>query len=102
MNKLTKIILTFLLLVTVAMGYSTVAMADSKSEKQLITEMLLEIEDLGATPIKKGFKNRKKYISALKEQLEDIKKANAKAEEKRVAEAEALRIDEMNAVAASK
>ena len=91
MNKLTKIILTFLLLVTVAMGYSTVAMADSKSElkqkeKQLITEMVQEIEDLGATPIKKGFKGRKKYISALKEQLEDIKKAKKKADEKKKAE----------------
>ena len=32
MNKLTKIILTFLLLVTVAMGYSTATMADSISE----------------------------------------------------------------------
>ena len=73
---MTKIILTFFLLVTVAMGYSTVAIADSKSEKQLITEMVQEIEDLGATPIKEGFKNRKKYISALKEQL---------AEEKRIA-----------------
>ena len=91
MNKLTKIILTFLLLVTVAMGYSIVAMADSKSElkqkeKQLITEMVQEIEDLGATPIKKGFKGRKKYISALKEQLEDIKKAKKKADEKKKAE----------------
>ena len=63
---MTKIILTFFLLVTVAMGYSTVAIADSKSEEQLITEMVQEIEDLGATPIKEGFKNRKKYISALK------------------------------------
>ena len=71
MNKLTKIILTFLLLVTIAMGYTTVAMADSKSEKQLITEMVQEIEDLGATPIKKGLKSRKKYISVLKEQLEE-------------------------------
>ena len=86
MNKLTKIILTFLLLVTVAMGYSTVAIADSKSDKKLITEMVQEIEDLGATPIKKGFKGRKKYISALKEQLEDIKKAKKKADEKKKAE----------------
>ena len=78
MNKLTKIILTFLLLVTVAMGYSTVAMADSKSEKQLITEMVQEIEDLGATPIKKGLKSRKKYISVLKEQLEELQKQKKK------------------------
>ena len=78
MNKLTKIILTFLLLVTVAMGYSTVAMADSKSEKQLITELELEIEVLGVTPIKKGLKSRKKYISALKEQLEEIQKQKEK------------------------
>ena len=82
MNKLTKIILTFLLLVTVAMGYSTVAMADSKSEKQLITEMVQEIDDLGATPIKKGFKNRKKYISALKEQLEELQKQKEKEAKK--------------------
>ena len=61
------------------MGYSTVAMADSKSEKQLITEMVQEIEDLGATPIKKGFKNRKKYISALKEQLAEEKRIAAEA-----------------------
>ena len=78
MNKLTKIILTFLLLVTVAMGYSTVAMADSKSEKQLITEMVQEIEDLGATPTKKGLKSRKKYISALKGQLEELQKQKEK------------------------
>ena len=74
MNKLTKIILTVLLLVTVAMGYSTVAMADSKSEKQLITEMVQEIEDLGATPIKKGLKSREKYIFVLKGQLEELQK----------------------------
>ena len=74
MNKLTKIILTFLLLVTVAMGYSTVAMADSKSEKQLITEMVQEIKDLGATPIRKGLKCREKYIFVLKEQLEELQK----------------------------
>ena len=83
MNKLTKIILTFLLLVTVAMGYSTVAMADSKSElkqkeKQLITEMVQEIEDLGATPIKKGLKSRKKYISALEKQLEKLQRQKKK------------------------
>ena len=82
MNKLTKIILTFLLLVTVAMGYSTVAMADSKSEKQLITEMVQEIEDLGATPIRKGLKSRKKYISALKEQLEELQKQKEKEAKK--------------------
>ena len=82
MNKLTKIILTFLLLVTVAMGYSTVAMADSKSEKQLITELELEIEVLGVTPIKKGLKSRKKYISALKEQLEEIQKQKEKEAKK--------------------
>ena len=82
MNKLTKIILTFLLLVTVAMGYSTVAMADSKSEKQLITEMVQEIEDLGATPIKKGLKSRKKYISVLKEQLEKLQKQKDKEAKK--------------------
>ena len=74
MNKLTKIILTVLLLVTVAMGYSTVAMADSKSEKQLITEMVQEIKDLGATPIKKGLKSREKYIFVLKGQLEELQK----------------------------
>ena len=82
MNKLTKIILTFLLLVTVAMGYSTVAMADSKSEKQLITELELEIEVLGVTPIKKGLKSRKKYISALKEQLEELQKQKEKEAKK--------------------
>ena len=74
MNKLTKIILTVLLLVTVAMGYSTVAMADSKSEKQLITEMVQEIKDLGATPIRKGLKSREKYIFVLKGQLEELQK----------------------------
>ena len=87
MNKLTKIILTVLLLVTVAMGYSTVAMADSKSElkqkEQLNIEMLQgEIEDLGATPIRKGIKNRKKYISALKEQLEELQKQKEKEAKK--------------------
>ena len=82
MNKLTKIILTVLLLVTVAMGYSTVAMADSESEKQLITEMVQEIEDLGATPIRKGLKSRKKYISALKEQLEELQKQKEKEAKK--------------------
>ena len=78
MNKLTKIILTFLLLVTIAMGYSTVAMADSDVEKQLITEMVQEIEGLGATPIKKGLKSRKKYISALEKQLEKLQRQKKK------------------------
>ena len=78
MNKLTKIILTFLLLVTIAMGYSTVAMADSDIEKQLITEMVQQIEDLGATPIKKGLKSRKKYISALEKQLEKLQRQKKK------------------------
>ena len=78
MNKLTKIILTFLLLVTIAMGYSTVAMADSDIEKQLITEMVQEIEGLGATPIKKGLKSRKKYISALEKQLEKLQRQKKK------------------------
>ena len=78
MNKLTKIILTFLLLVTIAMGHSTVAMADSDIEKQLITEMVQEIEDLGATPIKKGLKSRKKYISALEKQLEKLQRQKKK------------------------
>ena len=78
MNKLTKIILTVLLLVTVAMGYSAVAMADSDIEKQLITEMVQQIEDLGATPIKKGLKSRKKYISALEKQLEKLQRQKKK------------------------
>jgi len=78
MNKFTKIILTFLLLVTIAMGYSTVAMADSDVEKQLITEMVQEIEGLGATPIKKGLKSRKKYISALEKQLEKLQRQKKK------------------------
>ncbi len=78
MNKFVKIILTFLLLVTIAMGYSTVAMADSDIEKQLITEMVQEIEGLGATPIKKGLKSRKKYISALEKQLEELRKQKDK------------------------
>ena len=82
MNKLTKIILTVLLLVTVAMGYSTVAMADSKSEKQLITEMVQEIKDLGATPIRKGLKSREKYIFVLKGQLEELQKQKEKEAKK--------------------
>ena len=82
MNKLTKIILTVLLLVTVAMGYSTVAMADSKSEKQLITELVQEIKDLGATPIRKGIKSREKYIFALKGQLEELQKQKEKEAKK--------------------
>ena len=58
MNRLTKVIFTFLLIVTVAMGYSTATMADSKSElikeeKKQIIELVQEIEDLGETPIKK-------------------------------------------------
>ena len=78
MNKLIKIIFTLLLLVTVTMGFSTVAMADSDIEKQLITEMVQEIEGLGATPIKKGLKSRKKYISALEKQLEELRKQKEK------------------------
>ena len=78
MNKLTKIILTFLLLVTVAMGYSTATMADSKREliieqKKQIIELEQEIENLGETPIKKYLlQSRKKYIALLKEQLEKL------------------------------
>ena len=67
-----------LLLVTVTMGFSTVAMADSDIEKQLITEMVQEIEGLGATPIKKGLKSRKKYISALEKQLEELRRQKEK------------------------
>ena len=78
MNKLIKIIFTLLLLVTVATGYSTVSMADSDIEKQLITEMVQEIEGLGATPIKKGLKSRKKYISALEKQLEELRRQKEK------------------------
>ena len=58
--------------------YSTVAMADSDIEKQLITEMVQEIEGLGATPIKKGLKSRKKYISALEKQLEELRRQKEK------------------------
>ena len=78
MNKLIKIIFTLLLLVTVTMGFSTVAMADSDIEKQLITEMEQEIEGLGETPIKKGLKSRKKYISALEKQLEELRRQKEK------------------------
>ena len=83
MNKLIKIIFTFLLLATVAMGYSTPIMADSITEKQqkqkqLIIEMVQEIEDLGAKPIKRGFRSNKKYISVLKEQLEELQKQKDK------------------------
>ena len=78
MNKLIKIIFTLLLLVTVTMGFSTVAMADSDIEKQLITEMEQEIEGLGETPIKKGLKSRKKYISALEKQLEELQRQKEK------------------------
>jgi len=78
MNKLIKIIFTLLLLVTVTMGFSTVAMADSDIEKQLITEMVQEIEGLGETPIKKGLKSRKKYISALEKQLEELRRQKEK------------------------
>ena len=78
MNKLIKIIFTLLLFVAVATGYSTVSMADSDVEKQLITEMVQEIEGLGATPIKKGLKSRKKYISALEKQLEELRRQKEK------------------------
>lgn len=80
MNKLTKGIFTFLLIVSVATGYSTATMADSKRElekveKKQIIELVQEIEDLGETPIKKYLlQNRKKYIARLKEQLEKLKK----------------------------
>ena len=80
MNKLTKAIFTFLLIVSVATGYSTATMADSKRElekveKKQIIELVQEIEDLGETPIKKYLlQNRKKYIARLKEQLEKLKK----------------------------
>ena len=80
MNKLTKVIFTFLLIVSVATGYSTATMADTKSEliieqKKQIIELVQEIEDLGETPIKKYLlQNRKKYIARLKEQLEKLKK----------------------------
>ena len=82
MNKLIKIIFTLILLVTVSMGYSTVAKADSKSDKKQITEMKQEIEDLGVTPIKKGLKSRKKYISDLKKQLEKLQKQKEKEAKK--------------------
>jgi len=88
MNRLTKVIFTFLLIVTVAMGYSTATMADSISEKkqkekQLIIELVQEIEDLGETPIKKYLlQNRKKYIALLKEQLEKLKKEKGIDEKK--------------------
>ena len=88
MNKLTKSIFAFLLIVTVAMGYSTAIMADSKSElikeeKKQIIELKQEIEDLGETPIKKFLlQNRKKYIARLKEQLKKLKKEKGLDEKK--------------------
>ena len=88
MNKLTKVIFTFLLIVSVATGYSTATMADSKSElikeeKKQIIELEQEIEDLGETPIKKYLlQNRKKYIARLKEQLEKLKKEKGLDEKK--------------------
>ena len=88
MNRLTKVIFALLLIVTVAMGYSTATMADSISEikqkeKQLIIELVQEIEDLGETPIKKYLlQNRKKYIARLKEQLEKLKKEKGIDEKK--------------------
>ena len=88
MNKLTKVIFTFLLIVSVATGYSTATMADTKSEliieqKKQIIELVQEIEDLGETPIKKYLlQNRKKYIARLKEQLEKLKKEKGLDEKK--------------------
>ena len=88
MNKLTKVIFTFLLIVSVATGYSTATMADSKRElekveKKQIIELVQEIEDLGETPIKKFLlQNRKKYIARLKEQLEKLKKEKGIDEKK--------------------
>ena len=80
MNRLTKVIFTLLLIVTVAMGYSTAAMADdkrelAKEEKKQIIKLEQEIENLGETPIQKYLlQTRKKYIARLKEQLEKLKK----------------------------
>ena len=82
MNKLTKAIFTLLLVATVAMGYSTATMADSKSElikeeKKQIIELEQEIENLGETPIKQSTLNlliKKNYIAGLEEQLEKLKK----------------------------
>ena len=88
MNKLTKVIFTFLLIVTVAMGYSAATMADdkrelAKEEKKQIIELVQEIEDLGETPIQKYLlQNRKKYIARLKEQLEKLKKEKGLDEKK--------------------
>ena len=88
MNKLTKVIFTFLLIVTVAMGYSTATMADSKKEliieqKKQIIELEQEIENLGETPIQKYLlQSRKKYIARLKEQLEKLKKEKGLDEKK--------------------
>ena len=83
MNRLTKVIFALLLIVTVAMGYSTATMADSISEKKQIIELVQEIEDLGETPIKKYLlQNRKKYIALLKEQLEKLKKEKGIDEKK--------------------
>ena len=88
MNKLTKAIFTLLLVGTVAMGYSTATMADSKSElikeeKKQIIELEQEIENLGETPIKKYLlQSRKKYITRLKEQLEKLEKEKGIDEKK--------------------
>ena len=68
MNKLIKVIFAFLLIVSVATGYSTATMADTKrelekAEKKQIIELVQEIEDLGETPIKKFLLQNRKNIS---------------------------------------
>ena len=87
MTRFTKIFFTSLILFVFTIGYSTTTNAESVKQKEvrLIAELKQKIENLGETPIKKSpikHNLRKKYIAALEEQLEKLKKEKGIEEKK--------------------
>ena len=77
MDKLTKILFTFLIIIPLVLGYpgTTSAASDKKQTKnQIIKEMKEEIKELGSKPSKRGLTTNSKYIVVLEKQLEELKK----------------------------
>ena len=96
MDKLTKILFTFLIIIPLVLGYpgTTSAASDKKQTKnQIIKEMKEEIKELGSKPSKRGLTTNSKYIVVLEKQLEELKKQ--KEDEEKLKLAKDLIIEEL-------
>ena len=88
MKRLTRILLTFIFLAPLLLGYSSTTFAESEKKQtknQIIIELKKEIKDLESKPVNRGFKNNSQYIAALEEQLKKLKKEKEKEEELKLA-----------------